>query len=117
MKRLLVALSLAGCSALFPSSDAGSDAGAKDVVATDTSGPYPCGAIMCGEGQYCIHPCCTPACASSVNGDCGFGTHQDVSCTDGCRLNSCQTPDIYCAQSDPCIGIAVTGRDAYCVCG
>lgn len=113
MKTALVTVTLvASCAAVSPKGDAS----AKDVV-IDTSGPYPCGALTCADGQYCIHPCCSLACASSVSGACPFGTRDDATCSGGCRQTSCAAPPMYCSSNDPCIGIAVTNRDAFCVCG
>lgn len=94
--------------------DSGADAG---DAAVDLSTSYACGSLTCGPQEYCIHTCCAPACAGSAAGQCPFGTHLDGTCTDGCRADSCTPPPWRCSATDPCIGVARTGRDAYCVCG
>jgi hypothetical protein len=124
MKRAIVFGSvvfvIAACSAVK-----GSDAGAKDAAAdaggdayVDLSTTYACGSLTCNPNEYCIHPCCQTACAGSASGDCPFGTHLDASCPEGCRNDSCTPPPMRCGgNTDPCFGVARTGRDAFCYCG
>ena len=109
-----------GCAPVPPKGDAG-DSGVTDTGAdayVDLTGTYACGAITCNPNEYCIHPCCQTQCAGSNGGLCPFGTHNDATCPDGCRNDSCMVPPNRCGgNTDPCFGVARIGRDAYCYCG
>ena len=115
---LLIGIAIAACAPVAPKGDSGvTDTGTADAY-VDLSTTYPCAGITCMPNEYCVHPCCQTQCAGSSGGQCPFGTHIDASCPDGCRNDSCTPPPVRCGgNTDPCFGVARTGRDVFCYCG
>jgi hypothetical protein len=125
----LVALATCGGVTTKDGGDAAADGATNDApvfddAGVDISGPYACGSITCGPGEYCVHPCCggdapLPCTPMPDSGMCPVGTHAEYCrslSAQGCVDDPCKPPPPYCEKWQYCaIGYPKQqGRDIHC---
>lgn len=91
----------AGTGGSTAGSGGASDGASGSGTGGDADGDLACGAVVCGNAQYCVFPCCggaPPACFQAPQGGtCPAGSHG------GCLGGFQCTPPAACCQFDPCV--------------